>query len=324
MGGSSYDRDVGRSSSSGSFCRGSTSSNTAKSAMSSSTATKDTDPKFKRVESKKKSPIVFALDVTGSNIEFARIVYDKAPMLHGQIEKQGYLKDFDICFAAVGDAYSDHYPLQVCDFKHGIALDEQLKKLYLEGNGGGQQTESYEVAAHYFSERCSMPNAEMPFFFFIGDEAPYPSLDAAIAKKTLGLNLKQDIPSKEVFDSLFEKFKNNVYFLQNPYCGRRSEDGYTRSIRTAWQTFFNPYVQNILPVHEEKAVIDIILGAIAITSKSRDLEAYLKDMQDREQTAKRIATVGKSLTDLSKALVPVSHAKPTVAKSKKNSGGKRF
>ena len=34
------------------------------------------------------------LDVTGSNINFARLVYDKLPMFYGEIEQKGYLNDF--------------------------------------------------------------------------------------------------------------------------------------------------------------------------------------------------------------------------------------
>ncbi|PIN70622.1 hypothetical protein COV93_00760, partial [Candidatus Woesearchaeota archaeon CG11_big_fil_rev_8_21_14_0_20_43_8] len=119
MGGGSYSRDVGSSSSSGSFYSGGTSSSSSKRDLSSNSLHKDLDPKNKSVISTRDSPIVIALDVTGSNKEFARIVYDKAPMLHGQIEQQGYLKNFDICFTAVGDAYSDRAPLQVADFDYG-------------------------------------------------------------------------------------------------------------------------------------------------------------------------------------------------------------
>ena len=85
-------------------------------------------PNGKILKSKAKTPIIIVLDVTGSNIDFARVVYDKMPMFYGQIEQQGYLKDFEISFCAVGDAKYDNYPLQIGSFAKGINLINGLKK----------------------------------------------------------------------------------------------------------------------------------------------------------------------------------------------------
>ena len=175
MGGFSYDRDVYSSSSSSSW--GSSSGFGA----SSYSATKLTStylestmkPNGKILESKTKTPIIIMLDVTGSNIDFARVVYDKMPMFYGQIEQKGYLKDFDISFCAVGDAYTDDYPLQIGDFAKGIELDSWLEKIVLEGCGGGQRRESYELAAYYLYKNTKFVKGAEPIIFFIGDEMPY-------------------------------------------------------------------------------------------------------------------------------------------------------
>lgn len=42
--------------------------------------------------------------------------------------------------------------------------------------------------------------------------------------------------------------------------------------------------ERILKITAPKACVDVILGAIAITSGARTLETYIKDMKDREQT----------------------------------------
>lgn len=327
MGGSSYDRDVGYSSSSGSFSSGGTSSSLAKSAFGASGADPSTSPLNRTIRSDRESPIIVALDVTGSNIEFARIVYDKAPMLHGQIEQQGYLNDFDICFAAVGDAHSDSAPLQVCDFQFGIALDEQLKNLFLEGNGGGQRKETYELAAHFFNQYCYMPNAKLPFLFMIGDEAPYPYLKPSTARKVLGRSTEETLDTKIIFAEAYKKFRGNVFFLNNPYCGDRSDTYNTGEIRQEWVSYVGPAnAEKIIPIHEEKSVVDVILGIIAMVSRARDMEAYIEDMHRRGQTQKRIGDVQKSLKGLETALVPYVGVN-LPAKSggkKKGSGGQRL
>lgn len=329
MGGSSYDRDVGYSSSSGSFSNGGTSSGSAKSALGRSGINSATSPLNRTIRSDRESPIVVALDVTGSNIEFARIVYDKAPMLHGQIEQQGYLKDFDICFTAVGDAHSDRAPLQVCEFQFGIALDEQLKKLYLEGNGGGQRMETYELAAHFFNKYCDMPNAKTPILFMIGDEAPYPYLESRTAKDVLGRGTGETLETKAIFAEMFKKFNGNAFFLQNPYCGRSG--GYnsdTEEIRQEWISYVGPAnAEKIIPIHEEKSVVDVILGTIAMVSRTRDIRAYIDDMQGRGQSQKRISNVQKSLKGLETALVPYAGVNLPAKKGggkKRGSGGRRL
>ena len=91
MGSYSYDRDVYSSSSYDSW--GASSYSATK--FTRSTIDKDLDPKNKKIVSKSKNPIIIALDVTGSNINFARLVYDKLPMFYGEIEQKKYLEDFD-------------------------------------------------------------------------------------------------------------------------------------------------------------------------------------------------------------------------------------
>ena len=306
MGGGSYAHDVGRGTSSGGFYSGGTSSQSSKKALGKTQQDSSTSAYERTIRSEKKSPIVIALDVTGSNIEFARIVYDKAPMLFGQIEQQGYLKDFDICFTGIGDAYSDQAPLQVTDFKRGKALDKELEKLFLEGNGGGQRKETYELAAEFFANNCEMPNANLPFMFFIGDEAPYPQLRKGIAQEHLGISLGEDMTSQNIFSKLYAKFNGNVFLLQNPYGGRGSHgSGDTAEIKREWVDYIGTEnTEKIIPVHEEKSVVDIILGTIAMVSRTRDLEGYSTDLVARGQTDTRIANVKSSLGSLEGALVP--------------------
>jgi hypothetical protein len=306
MGGCSYDRDVGHSSSSGSFTSGGTSSSTAKAAMTRNSQHKDTLVKNRRIESKCENPIIINLDVTGSNIEFAKIVYDKAPMLYGQIEQQGYLKDFDICFSATGDANSDKYPIQVCDFDAGIKLDDNLKKLCLEGCGGGQRHETYELSAYYFTHKCDMKNAKIPFIFFIVDEAPYETLSTEFVGDIIGDSVGEDIDTKQIFRDLFRKFGGNVFIFQNNYCGsEHGRDGDTEEIADEWRKLIGKtYADHLISIKEEKSIVDLLLGTIAMVSGSRSLDTYKKDMVLRGQTDTRISTVEESLGNISKAIVP--------------------
>ena len=300
MGGSSYDRDV-YSDSSSSGWGSSYSSFGASSYSASKLSSTDLDdcmlPNNKILESKTKNPIIIVLDVTGSNIEFARVVYDKMPMLYGQIEQKRYLKDFDIAICAVGDAYTDDYPMQVGDFAKGIELDSWLEKLVLEGYGGGQEKESYELMAYYLYKNTKFVPGSDPIIFFIGDEAPYPSVSMNQAAR-FGIDCVEGGCSNP-FELLRRKSNDNVFMLLNKFCGRN----FKNEITSAWQKVLAP--EHVIKINEEKSIVDLMLGIISMHSSARTLETYKVDMLDRGQTHERIERVSQSLEGLSKTLVPV-------------------
>lgn len=320
MGGSSYDRDVYSDSSSSSW--GSSSSFGASSYSASRFTSSSLDsalkPNGKILESKTKSPIIVVLDVTGSNIDFARVVYDKLPMFYGQIEQKGYLKDFDISFCAVGDAYTDDYPLQICDFAKGIELDSWLEKIVLESGGGGQGMESYELAAYYLYKNTKFVAGSEPIIFFIGDEKPYSTVNQSQAEQFDIECLESGI---KPFDLLSKKVNDNVFMLLNKYASRYFENDTV----ACWEKLLAP--EHVIKIGEEKAIVDLMLGIISMVSSTRTLETYKIDMLDRGQTQARIEGVSKSLKGLSTALVPVK-VSGTIAKTtsdkKSTQKGKRL
>lgn len=123
------------------------------------------------------NPIVFALDVTGSMDEWVKIIYNKLPMFYGQIMMQKYLKDPCISFCAIGDGFWDKAPLQVTEFGRASEIDQLISQIYLESGGGSNGKESYEFGAYFYDQKVTLINAEIPFYFFTGDEAFYDEFD---------------------------------------------------------------------------------------------------------------------------------------------------
>ncbi len=252
------------------------------------------NPKRKTIVSKSKNPIIIVLDVTGSNINFARLVYDKFPMFYGEIESKKYFKDFDISLIAIGDIATDKYPLQVCDFAKGIELDSWLEKIVLEGNGGGNGKESYDLAALYLLNKFDFEKDAKPIIFFIGDEAPY---GHHFREDFEICGLEEAKKESDCIKKLVEKF-NNVYMLLNKYCGR----DFSSSITKEWEERLEP--EHTVKIQEEKSIVDIILGILALMSKI-GLEQYSIDMKNRGQSIDRLLNVKSSLEKLSKSLVKI-------------------
>lgn len=59
--------------------------------------------------------------------------------------------------------------------------------------------------------------------------------------------------------------------------------------------------ENILVIDDPKAIVDVMLGAVAIVGGAKDLAGYVKDMQRRQQTPERVQGVTKTLAALAEA-----------------------
>jgi len=173
------------------------------------------------------TPIVVASDVTRSRGNDSKIIYEKLPMLIGQIELKGYVEGAAISFAAIGDATVDEAPLQVSQFEADNRLDEALSKFWLEEGGGGSGQETYELAAYYYARRTKLAtydnHKEKGYFFFIGDEGFYPKVSKEHIKKVLGVEESKDIDAKKIFQELQEKFEVFFIYPQKSWEERKSD-----------------------------------------------------------------------------------------------------
>jgi hypothetical protein len=264
-------------------------------------------------------PLVLAMDVTGSMGNWAKIIYDKAPMAYGQIMLQGYLKDLAVSFAAIGDilgrgnSRGDEAPLQICDFAQGKALDGWLERIWLEGGGGGQGYESYEMAAYFYARCCDIPAERKGFFFFTGDEGFRKTLPSSHLKQLFGIQ-SVTLDARDIFRELEKKF--HVFMIHKPY-DDPSED---RNICASWRKLLG---ERFIVLHDPKAVVDVMLGAIAITAGVRSLDEYLSDMRQRGQTPERLSTVVGALEPYTRGLTVVDSSTLPPPTGENRRGGSR-
>jgi len=161
------------------------------------------------------TPIVVAMDVTRSRGDDAKVVFEKLPMLMGQLYMKGYVSDPNISFAAIGDATcGDKAPIQIGQFESDERLDTILGKLWLEEGGGGTGEESYELTAYYYANHAELDcikRNKKGYFFFIGDEGFYPKVAKDQVKAFIGDTLTEDMDSAKAFFDLQKKF--HVFFI---------------------------------------------------------------------------------------------------------------
>ena len=237
------------------------------------------DRKTLAVSTDSTHPMVLCADDTGSFINEIRIILEKLPLLGVEIER--YVPGYALCLALAGDTTSDEQPLQVRDFDKGPALDDHIKALYPEGLGG-DDPESYDLAAYYFFHHCEMPNAVKPLFSFILDSTTRSRLRAADVKRYIGDDVQSDIDSVGILKKLTEKF--TVYVILKD--GGRSHRFWAEIVGE----------QNIVPLSEPRDIVEMVIGIVAgEAGRYEDFEKSMgKRHADRPDRVSRVMESTKS------------------------------
>lgn len=102
------------------------------------------------------TPIAVVFDETGSMAQVPVLMQQKLPALMGLLQRKSYIEDPQILFGAIGDYTTpEAAPLQIGQFESGLEMDDNITHIFLEGNGGGQNHESYQNALYYLAHRTS-------------------------------------------------------------------------------------------------------------------------------------------------------------------------
>ena len=216
-----------------------------------------------------KMPLVVAVDVTGSMRELPGLIFEKLCILYNEVMyflPEELKESFEISFAAVGDANSDQYSIQVTDFAREFELDQNIKALFPEGGGGGQARETYELIAYYYLTHCEMPEAyarPRPMLIFIGDEGFYGKISRNHIENYIGNAPPTDVDSNAMFQKLKQKF--DVFILRITY-ETPDEDV---KIHKQWVKTLGE--DRVIRLVEPRRVVDTILGLIAANVDQFDL-----------------------------------------------------
>jgi hypothetical protein len=157
------------------------------------------------VDSPAATPIIVAIDVTGSMGMIADVIARKGlGVLFESILDRKPVTNPHLMFMAFGDAECDSAPLQVSQFEADNRIVEQLTEIYLEGNGGGNGHESYEFpwyfAAKHTVHDSLIKRGKRGYLFTVGDEPIGPGLKKAKLLQFLDDGAERDYSSSELLD----------------------------------------------------------------------------------------------------------------------------
>jgi len=238
--------------------------------------------------------VAVLFDVTGSMQGVPRILQANLPRLMGLLIERGYLADPQILIGGVGDATCDAAPLQVGQFESGIEIEEDLGRLYLEGGGGGQVTESYELAmyflAHHTALDCYEKRGQRGYLFLIGDEAPYPAVKRREVERLLGERLQADVPTETVLARLCERY--HVYFV----IPRLTAHWDNRDVHRRWVGLLG---QNVLKLENPAGICELIAATIGLAEGKIELAGLGDDLAGAGASAGVARAVGRALAKAS-------------------------
>jgi hypothetical protein len=242
------------------------------------------------------TPIAVLFDVTGSMGAVPRRLQEKLPQLLGLLTRKGYATDPHIMFGAVGDATCDRVPLQVGQFESDNRMDEDLARIVLEGGGGGQKRESYELAMYFMARHTDLDSVgkrgRLGYLFLIGDEMPYPRVNPKEVRRFIGDKLNEPISTEAVIAELQRTFE--VYYLMPSAAGW----GGDTEILARWRQLLG---QNVLELDDLDAVCETIALTVGLGEDRIDLDEGLTDLVDVGSA--HTATVGKALAPLQRNAV---------------------
>lgn len=209
------------------------------------------------------TPIIVAVDQTGSmGFLSESLIRQGLGTLVESIYDRKPVTDPHIMCMALGDAWSDKAPLQVTQFEADIRIAEQLSKFYLEGNGGGNGFESYNLPWYFAATRTKcdawQKRKAKGFLFTIGDEPPPPTLEAAHVKRFLNGGLQNDLSTADLLKMTKEKWEVfHIIVEEGTFCRSRPE--FTKG---AWHKILG---EKAISLSDHQNLPELIVSILQVT-----------------------------------------------------------
>jgi hypothetical protein len=257
-------------------------------------------------------PVAVLFDVTGSMHMIPRTFQEKLPKLMTVLTTQGGLAHPQVLFGAIGDATCDQFPFQVGQFESDNRCDEQLRNIILEGGGGGQIHESYELAYYFAGRKTELDSVtkrgKKGYLFTLGDEAYYSRVPKEIIEKVFGDTVQEDLTVKELLTEALEKFE--VYHIHVQEGSYRDH----ADVLKHWRSILH---ERFILLEKSELVCETIAAAVALL-EGADFKDVTHDLGVSHADAKIVETALAKVA----SSVPAKMASGTLPAATKATGKK--
>lgn len=206
--------------------------------------------------------IIVALDVTGSmGINAEQLARNGLGVMVEEIIKRKPVSDPHVMCMGIGDVKYDDAPLQVTQFEADITIAEDLKNIYLEGGGGGNCFESYNLAWYFAalntSIDCYEKRGKKGYLFTLGDEEAPEDLLASEIRKVFGNQETKDYTSEQLLNMASKMY--HVYHIvvkQGSHARHYFDD-----VMKSWKELLG---QRVLVLEKNEDLAEVIVSTIEV------------------------------------------------------------
>ena len=240
--------------------------------------------------------VAVLFDVTGSMHMVPRILQEHLCRLFDLLVDKKYLIDPAVLVGGIGDATCDVAPLQVGQFESGNEIEDDLSRLYLEGGGGGQKTESYELALYFLARKtaldCQEKRGQKGYAFLIGDELPYRRVKRREVEQIFGDTLQADIPIEKIVAEVQKKYE--LYYILPNLTSYYNDP----EILTTWRKLLG---QNVIRLPDPATISETIAATIGLAEGSVAMDDLAADLRGAGASRTVASAVSSALADVTSA-----------------------
>ena len=224
------------------------------------------------------TPIIFGLDVTGSMGAVAeQIAKTELPKLMTQVHETGVVSDPHVMFMGIDDVFAQgHGALQVSYFEPDLKIVEQLRQMWLVGNGGGNGSESYDLAWYFAGHYTYLENFEKTgkpgFLFTFGDEpAPYQTVSKSDLQTIFGPGEYENTTPESSLRSAQAKFQVFHIIVERGRADRATRDSWTKMLGN-----------NAIFLRDPQYLTEVVIATMAIAG-GRDINEVISESRVPEE-----------------------------------------
>lgn len=217
--------------------------------------------------------IIIGLDVTGSMGMIAdSMAREGLGTLVEEILKRKPVSDPHILACGIGDSYHDDAPLQITQFEADIRIADQLKMIWLEKGGGGNNHEGYHLpwyfAAQHTQIDCFEKRGKKGYLFTVGDEEPPEQLLARHARAIFGDSLQRDLSVHELLTMVSRTYHVFHVVVEEGNYAR----SYLPKVMKKWTALLG---QRVLRLKDYRRLAEVVVSAMEV-NEGRDRETVTK------------------------------------------------
>jgi hypothetical protein len=199
-----------------------------------------------------------------------------------------YLTDPQVAVAANDDfKVVGNDSVQISDFESDNRVDDHIRNIWLVGNGGGNDGESYDLLLYAAARKVVLDSVEKRgkkgYLFMYADEPIFDHVSKSEVKKIFGDTIEKNIPIAEIIEEAHRNFNIFLIWPNGGYLHAREQYvklfGEDSVLTSQHPNLLCELIASTVGLYESKATPDsVVTDLVAIGVGDKEAKALIKSM----------------------------------------------